>query len=683
MKNYQLKSFFLILSLGILVSCVRTTEDLNKTADLEDQAAIYADIDVRNFTETSINITLSDDAGNAISGVKVQLWDGAPLAGGQVIFKAITNGDGVINAPYNLANHLDFVILETGYLGLPSFLKIPVDELDAVQIQGFSTNYEPLDESLIPGQSTDGDESSRMSSNARTLAASYEYLSDYDASGKPLVMEGRDQISTTLLDFVNASLIEGMPVPTYHPGYLADDTETSLNIQEQANVYMTFITEGAGYKNALGFYTYPTDNPPATPEDIETIYIALPNASLQGYGGSIVPGDKIHLGVFEPGVSIGFVLVANGWNGTDVGNGIVKHYSDNNLNTHEDADLMQHTVLLWDDVNELFLIGFEDKFRSKGSDNDFNDAVFYITSDPIEAISRENVKPVDKPEDSDEDGVNDTYDEFPNDPRYAYEYSYPGENSYGTFAFEDQWPNFGDYDFNDVVVDYKYNQRANATNNMVLLQSEFVLKATGAGFDNGFGIELDMNPTQIESVTGNKIFADFLTFNDNGTESNQSKAVIIATDNAHGCFGSNGLINTTIGASYYTPDTISVNVSFANPVALNAAGSAPFNPFIIIDQNRGRELHLPGYKPTDLVDANYFGQVNDGSDPANGGYYKSQKGLPWGMNLPISFDYPEEKTDIRDGYNHFDQWAISGGYSYMDWYTDQAGYRNADKLYTK
>ena len=53
------------------------------------------------------------------------------------------------------------------------------------------------------------------------------------------------------------------------------------------------------------------------------------------------------------------------------------------------------------------------------------------------------------------------------------------------------------------------------------------------------------------------------------------------------------------------------------------------------------------------------------------------------MNLPVKFDYPLEKMDVRQGYNQFNNWAQSGGFSYMDWYTDRLNYRSIQYLYAQ
>ena len=673
-----------LLALAVMIatisSCVTSTEKIDQIVD---DTLISEELNTTNFSQTKIHIELKTQGEEALSGVLIKLWGGSPLAGGTVIFKSLTNNEGSITSDYNLPAHLESVVLEISQIGMPNYLIIPVDQLDQVIIKGTDHGFEELEVASVPGQSFPQDGVETGSYNARIAAAPVTYLSTYNADGVPDVMETPDVVSSELLSFISASLPEGAPVPVAHPSYLAENAESNLIIEAQADVWMTFVHEGAGYKNVLAFYTYPTGNPPNTADEIDSIVVAFPNASFLNSGGALQTGYKVHLGTFEAGTTMGFALLANGWNGTEATYGNQVVYSNNNLNPESTAEKRYHSVLLYDDVNELFVVGLEDLNRDGSSDDDFNDAVFYLTANPIEAINRTNVNPIDKPVDADGDGVNDTYDEYPDDPRYAYMYSYPGEGAYGTFAFEDQWPNKGDYDFNDLVADYQYRQIANASNQMVKLEAEYVIKAVGAGFKNGFGVQLDIAPSTISQVSGNYISSDLFALNANGTEAGQTKAVIPVTDDAHAGFEGRGFINTDESLAYQDPDTITVSVEFNSGITLSGAGVAPFNPFLVINNTRGRELHMPGYAPTDLVNTDYFGTVNDATDLGAGIYYKTQVGLPWGMNLPLSFDYPKEKTDVREGYNNFNQWAQSGGFSFMDWYVEKTGYRNPDRIYKK
>lgn len=670
-----------VIIMVIMASCVAEHGDIQELENPTQNEYNGFDLETVNIEQISIRLNTSDKS--PISGVLVKFWTASPIAGGELILKGLTDQNGLFMTEYNLPSSEESLVIETNYIGLSNYLVVSRSDLAmGIEIAGQSSEYEVLSDHLIPNTSIDHD-GENSSAGGRVLVTNYEALGNYNSSGVPDYLEpNRDIITSEMLSFINASLPEGQPVPDYHPKYIAENAQSNLVITETADVWMTFVHEGAGYKNILGYYTYPTGSEPASVEDIETVYVAFPNASFQGSGGGLYAGDKVNLGRFEPGTTIGFTLMANGWRGS-ITSGIHQVYSNNDLNPESIPEQRAHSVLLWDSTNELFLVGFEDLNRDSGSDNDFNDAIFYITSNPVEAISTEGVNPIDEPTDDDGDGVNNVYDEFPEDPRYAYSYKYPGENSYGTFAFEDQWPRKGDYDFNDLVVDYQYDQYANAVNKMVLLKSEFVIKAVGAGYSNGFGFQLDLSPGDISNVTGQDVRGSLYTFNGNGTEAGQSKAVIMVSDHVHQGFEGNGFINTTTNLAYQTPDTIKVDISFSNAMALSGAGSAPFNPFLVVNRDRGREIHLPGYAPTDLVDASFFGQSNDITDMANGIYYKTNEGLPWGMNLPVSFDYPLEKTDIREGYNHFNTWAQSGGFTYMDWYTDNLNFRTHSKLYSR
>ncbi len=88
-------------------------------------------------------------------------------------------------------------------------------------------------------------------------------------------------------------------------------------------------------------------------------------------------------------------------------------------------------------------------------------------------------------------------------------------------------------------------------------------------------------------------------------------------------------------------------------------------------------------KSADLADATLFGTLNDDTNLGSGKYYLTENNLPWGINLPTSFDYPVEGKEILDVYTHFGQWAQSRGFSFMDWYANRSGYRNTSSIYSR
>ena len=286
--------------------------------------------------------------------------------------------------------------------------------------------------------------------------------------------------------------------------------------------------------------------------------------------------------------------------------------------------------------------------------------------------------------DSDGDGVPNSYDDYPNDPARAFNNFFPSTGS-GSLAFEDLWPNQGDYDFNDLVVNYVFNTITNAQNKVVECRGTFTLRAAGASFPSGFGFQLGNNniPSSSITVSGYYILDSYITLSGNGLEAGQNKPTIIVTDNDFKAFNSpEGMINTIPGLTYINPVTIQITMLFnTNSYSLNDLDIGNFNPFIILNKDRGKEVHLPNKAPTALANPAYFGNGDDSSDPAQGRYYKTSNNLPWAINIYESFDYPKESADILSAYLNLAQWATSNGVSYPDWYKDLPGYRNTSNIY--
>jgi hypothetical protein len=220
------------------------------------------------------------------------------------------------------------------------------------------------------------------------FSQSYTYLASRNNQGVPSnLIFPRDVVSNTFLNTVKASLPEGYPVPSYNPHYITSGTQTNIEITgvDSSDVWITFVHEGAGYVNSLGFYTYNINNPPTTAPTASQINIVFPNVSALNSGGGLVAGDKVKIGRFGPNTGIGWVLLANAWNSSTqlVGNGLWKLYSNHLLNPETNVKLKYHNVLLIEPTTNRIVLGFEDIRRDNSScDNDFNDAIFYITATP-------------------------------------------------------------------------------------------------------------------------------------------------------------------------------------------------------------------------------------------------------------------------------------------------------------
>ncbi|MCH8566889.1 MAG: LruC domain-containing protein [Balneolales bacterium] len=283
--------------------------------------------------------------------------------------------------------------------------------------------------------------------------------------------------------------------------------------------------------------------------------------------------------------------------------------------------------------------------------------------------------------DSDGDGVPDDQDEYPDDPDRAFNNPYPAAGVFGTLAFEDLWPSLGDYDMNDLVLDYHINEVTNASNGIVDIEFIFVIRAIGAALESGFGVELPVPFGSVASVTGTRTPKGLVTLNGNGTEAGHSRAVIIMTDDSTENIGR--FVNTQNPANHVQEDTIRVSVTFNSPVTREQLGTPPYKPFIFVKEDRTHEIHLPGMSPTALADLSRLGTRDDDSRPSQNRYFKSRNNLNWAINVPVSIPYPLESVDKTLAYPNFRNWAESGGSANPDWYLDLPGNRVENLLYIK
>ncbi len=281
--------------------------------------------------------------------------------------------------------------------------------------------------------------------------------------------------------------------------------------------------------------------------------------------------------------------------------------------------------------------------------------------------------------DTDGDGVPDSQDAYPLDPTRAFNSYYPNETDYGSYAFEDLWPAYGDYDFNDLVVNFNYKIVTNAQNKVVDLIARFKIKAAGASYNNGFGVSFNTASANIASVTGCIKMGSSVNIDPKGYESGHvNNTVIIPFDAVNNVLGG-ALANTVHGG--FTVQTQEQTVTMHLSTPQTSIGTPPYNPFIFVNQDRSKEVHLKDQPPTVLANPVFFGSLDDGSIPAQNLYYRSQTGLPWAMEVPVDFDYPVEKADIVQTYLHFADWAQSSGSLYPDWYMNKPGYRNVSNIY--
>ncbi len=330
-----------------------------------------------------------------------------------------------------------------------------------------------------------------------------------------------------------------------------------------------------------------------------------------------------------------------------------------------------------------------DGVLANGSSSNFtNGATFVTIANATNYIPQSACNPVGigTPSivDTDGDGVADDLDDYPTDPARAYDNYFPSKTGFASLAFEDLWPGTGDYDFNDLVVNVRFNRVTNASNQVVEVKNKYYVAAIGGSLTNGFGVQFDnLSPSDIQSVTGTEVEGGNYSISGNGTENGPIKAVVILWNDPRNIVTSHGgsMFNTIEGNPTGESDTLNLVVKFTTPKAPELVGTAPFNHFLIKNNLRGAEIHLFNALPTSMADMTLFATANDASSPADGLYYRTKDNLPWGLFIPEIFAYPAEKDDILTAHLKFGAWAESAGATNTDWYKNISGYRNNDNIY--
>jgi len=505
------------------------------------------------------------------------------------------------------------------------------------------------------------------------------YAEHHDAAGIPLNLadQPRQTYPESFWQSLSAALPEGKDIRMHNPEAIVHDEKANIYLTEAADVFVSFLHEGAGYRNSFGYFIYDPQNPPQTPAALSEI-VVFPNASYGNSGGSakgLNSGDTLSLGRFPAKTHMGFVVVSNGFNAQSGVNTNQNRqeifYTLKELNAEPQPELKAHTVLLYDEASQSVAIGMEDMLRTRSSaDHDFNDIVFSLRANPPEAIDASRLNPVPEIVDSDGDGVLDAFDAYPKDPERAFNKQTPSGKSpaFYTLAFEDNWPRQGDYDMNDLVVHYRQSEILNAAGQIKDLVLEGQIMARGAELHNAFAIEwTGINPGALAQATLTTSGPSRQLQPESGQQYLVMNLVQDASKSAPGTAGCR-FFNTQSHCPIQGASGFTLKMTFStaqDPLKVK------MNPFIYRKDQRGHEVHLPNHPPTSLADTRLFGQGDDASSPAQGRYYLTQNNLPWALHIPDTWHHPEEGKPISSAYLDFKPWAESAGKQQLDWYRGQ------------
>lgn len=261
-----------------------------------------------------------------------------------------------------------------------------------------------------------------------------------------------------------------------------------------------------------------------------------------------------------------------------------------------------------------------------------------------------------------------------------------------TINFEDQWPSFGDYDLNDVVLRVKSIETTlNNQNNVHSATFTFELLAVGATHTLGIGLQFDkILDSNIHGITHSLEGEPGLRSTDPGAihihasgdlreygEGNVVGIIPLAYD-AHKLFlGTDNLASHSqlnSGSSRTSGREFTLKLEFQSQhVQQEHFNISNLNFFIyrvndaLAGQDERIEIHMKGYAPTRHASEYYFDTGDDAS--TSGDYYSSVDNFPWAVvvnDIPEGDEYtpwtwPNEMTLITKVYPTFADWVNGNG----------------------
>lgn len=412
-------------------------------------------------------------------------------------------------------------------------------------------------------------------------------------------------------------------------------------------VVLTALSGWTCWNSSLGYYYYRKDQPIKSLSEVD-IYTVFPNTQMTWNNGNyesnprgVKAGTAVQLKYFDAehpegtnfpaGYNIGFVLACNAWSTYFTGFNSYKEAinyfscSTKGLSNKGANGVDVHTAM-FKDSNKNIAIAFED-FKD---DDNFTDVIFALKANP----EITNVPDVDK-------DLNTTVEKS------------------GIYAFEDLWPKAGDYDMNDVLVQYTYQKTFNVYNE--ILKEAFIFKplvsTSQAVYNNGLAFRMkDAGSVVTEDAVKSNSSEEFTP----ATLKHESGNVILLTEG----------VKTNPTAQY----KVSVNYQKGQKLKETAIDAFIYRPST---DNTRLEVHCPMERPTDQVNVSLFGQEDDRSEPDKGIYYVSDKNNVYPFAFYLSnatekdiaplLDPNNEKTPISDLYPKFIDWARNNGTN-TDWY---------------
>ena len=559
--------------------------------------------------------------------------EGTPVKkeGVEAIFKTYTDNNGKYEGEMHIPTSVKTVYLYTAAWGLPRCVQLNVENnavnFDMSVKKQKSSTRSYLFNGQVPYTINGRNHLYSLCKWGEAGSLDGTYLKSVDKIGDETPLE----VAERLMKFFNPNGMSGVNNSYLYKG----PRVTNIKITVETMLDVIFLKRDASYDNTFGYYYYKTDEEPQMISSVDK-YIVFPNVKLFAYEGKYLPilkcGNKARLLYFDEdgkasekfpaGYTVGWFIYADGFNG---------YYHDYDVKENEIRTKELRTsneafgnlngfVSVKDEKSGKTIIGVED-----GANQSYCDLLFYVDATPEGSIDDPD-RPIIKPDDGKDDPEPD-----------------PVEPLKGTLAFEDIWPSGGDYDLNDVIIEYHRSITFNKDNYVSEVKETYepVQKVGAATNRNAFAVQYATDQR------GEMVLPS------GAVDETQTNSIILFP-NAMDVRNQKFVITRTFAAGAMKKDALKVGNSILNPyIIVNYEGAGKDNR---------TEVHLPKSKATNLANSDQIGKEADA-------YYVNKDGKhPFAISIPGTFTSVTETVTIDKEYPDFEKWVESDGKEYTDWY---------------
>lgn len=447
-----------------------------------------------------------------------------------------------------------------------------------------------------------------------------------------------------------------------------------LTLIKDSEVSIAALGSMTCWNSSFGYYYYTGETVPASTTDLNIIML-FPNTQdghryTPKFGSQyqnnigMVRGDMIQLmyypniangdyseatKIFPKGTKIGFILKPNSW-----GN------QGDTYCTKNSGKVMNSKMNIWAASTEGLSYCNQDMatYKLPNTTGEARTAKFAYTSPNGNSYSIISV----------EDACDDKdYDDllFALNPANVFKELPTVEvgktTSHGVYAFEDKWPQRGDYDMNDVMLDYQHEMEFNNKGNVTKEKFYFTTYQNYVTLKSGLALKLQTQATPSSIVMKKKAPGA----NEQTVNFTKDGYYYYLTDD----------ITSELGSTYSFEVTYSTAQEFSK--------LALVEPFLYRDENgKMWEVHLPYKAPTNKMDQSFFKTGDDASNSTTGKYFVRSGDYPFAFYLDNArIEYfldnilkkENENTPIDTFFPGFIEWSTSKGQNNQDWYLHPAG----------